>query len=213
MSDEFPTPILPSKREKIRLELILGNMFAGKSSEGMRRATMRSFYQKVLLVNTVDDTRYSDTGIVTHDLRKMDAIRVKVLEELLSKEEYHNADAVIIDEGNFFPDISKFIRGQLKSTNKTFIVIGLNGDMNEKLFGKIHKLLPLADDITLLHAICKRCGDGTRATRTAPLIKFSGQKNVGGEGKYEAVCHDHYEIIQQEINILKSSIDGTTESN
>lgn len=197
--------------EDSRLELILGPMTSGKTTEGMRRAKIREIYQKVLIVNTVEDNRYDKEGIVSHDLRKMKALRIKTLDELLLLSEYEEANCVIIEEGNFFPEIETFVRRQLRETTKTFIVIGLNGDKDEKLFGNIHLLIPLADKIDLLDAICKRCGNGRKATRTAPLIKFSGQKMVGGKDIFEAVCHKHYNEIQKELAILKSSIDGDSE--
>lgn len=190
--------------DNYRLELIFGNMQSGKSTELMRRLKIRSIYKKTLAVNTKRDTRYGNSGIITHDGLTMESLRVGSLNELLTMSEYSTAQVIGIDEGNFYPEIASFIINQLATTNKTFIIAGLNGDKNKKFFGNLHELIPHAEKIDFFKAVCKRCANGTEASFTIDLIKFEGQEKVGGSETYESVCRKHYDYIRS-----TQSVDGT----
>lgn len=187
-----------SDSENYRLELIFGNMYSGKTLELMRRLKIKSVYKTTLAVNTTKDNRYGDEGIISHDGSVMKAVRVNLLAELLSMKEYKDADVIGIDEGNFYSDIATFVIQQLETTNKTFIIAGLNGDKNKKFFGHLHELIPHAEKQDFLRAICKRCANGIEASFSIELVKFEGQEKVGGKGIYEAVCRKHYNQIRQE---------------
>jgi thymidine kinase len=196
--------------EDYRLELIFGVMTGGKSTELMRRLKIRSIYKKILAVNTTKDTRYGNNGIVTHDGLIMESVRVGKLDELLNMSEYTKAQVVGIDEGNFYPEIAAFIIRQLTITSKTFIVAGLNGDKDKKFFGTLHELIPHAEKIDFLKAVCKRCANGTEASFSIDHVKFEGQEKIGGSETYEAVCRKHYDAIRysQSIDELKRSSPG-----
>ncbi len=198
-SDEEPTINTDQKIkvnlkpcETYRLELIYGPMFSGKSTELIRRLKNKSIYKKVSAVNTKKDARYGSDGVITHDGLVMTSLRVLSLYELRNVKEYIESEVVGIDEANFFPEITKFIVEELESTNKTFIVAGLNGDKDRQFFGKMHELIPHAEKIDFLKALCKQCADGTEASFSVELEKFEGQEKIGGSGDYEAVCRKHY---------------------
>ena len=54
------------------LNLIIGCMFSGKTTELLRIAKrLRSIDQNVLIINYIEDKRYSDTEMSTHDLNKI----------------------------------------------------------------------------------------------------------------------------------------------
>lgn len=188
----------PKDYDKERLELIFGNMKSGKSTELTRRIKIKSLYRRVLLVNTLKDTRYGDEGVITHDLVVTKAVRVHSLWDLLGMPEYKRAHFVGIDEGNLFPEIFEFIVQALKVTKKSFIACGLDGDKNKEFFGSLHLLIPHADTKTFLTSICRRCGDGTKAPFTIDLVKFEGQVKVGGSETYESVCRRHYDDIRRQ---------------
>lgn len=171
-------------------------MMGGKSSELARKLKVKSVYRKVLAVNSAKDVRYGDDGIITHDGVVISGIRVETIDELLNKQEYIDAEVVGIDEGQFFPNIDSFVIDQLSKTNKTFIIASLIGDKDKELFGNTYKLMPHAENISFKHAVCKRCGDGTPASFTAALVKFSGQEHIGASESYEATCRFHYNRIQ-----------------
>lgn len=197
----------PATAEKTRLELILGPMGSGKSTELSRRLQRKKLYKKVFAVSTIADTRYGDHGIITHDGLVTPCLRVKNLEDILTNAEYQKADVVGIDEANFFSDLPEFIRSQLELTNKTFIISGLDGDRHKKPFGRVLELIPDADRKDFLTALCKRCADGTEAPFTIEVIAFDGQVKVGGTDAYEAVCRKHYDFIRycQQVDQLKRS--------
>ena len=172
------------------LTVIIAPMFGGKTSEIYREVDRRSYYAKCLCVNHVSDNRYSDSGLATHSGIKFPGIRVSKLEELRNKTQYIEADVVAIDEGAFFEDLDSFVREQLETTNKRFIVSSLNGDSEQKMFGKVYYLIPLADDVKFLKAICSKCMDGTKASFTICNVKKTG-KILVGSSQYQSVCRKH----------------------
>ena len=68
-TSELFTEISPINRTPGRIELILGCMFAGKSTEMLRRVRKHEITgKKVLIVKFSADMRYSDKcEVVTHD--------------------------------------------------------------------------------------------------------------------------------------------------
>lgn len=206
----FRLPEAAALPETYRLELILGPVRSGKSTELCRRIKIRSLYKKVVGVNTKEDTRYGDSGIITHDGLRYPCLRVSNLQELLSNPQYQEAQVVGIDEGNFFPEIFDFVSQQLEVGDKTFIISGLNGDKDKKFFGSLHHLIPHADKIDMLRALCKRCGNGTEAAFSINLEHFDGQKKVGGAEMFDAVCRKHYNDVRylQSIDRIRTSSPG-----
>lgn len=181
------------------LELIIGPMFAGKSSmilSRVRRARVLGW--SVFLVTSKLDNRYKEGSICTHNKDGLDAVSVGRLSELAKNEEYRKAKIVIIEEGQFFPDLYDFVVESVENDRKEVTVVGLNGDSDRKPFGQISNLLPLADDVIYLSALCKRCGDGTKALFSSYLGKVKGRhdtKNqicVGNEQSYESLCRRHW---------------------
>ena len=76
---------------------------------------------------------------------------------------------------------------------KHVIVAGLIGDYQMCPFGDILKLIPIADDIKIVYALCKKCADGTQAPFTKRHnTRIEGQVAVGGSDIYEATCRKHY---------------------
>jgi thymidine kinase len=175
-----------------RLELIMGPMSSGKSTMLGQRMEVYGEYRTTATVNTKKDTRYGNDGVVTHSGKVIPAIRVECLWDLQKDPVYRKARVVGIDEGNHFPEIKDFVIDQLAKTNKSFVVVALDGDKDKRPFGSVHLLIPEAEKKTFLHAVCKRCADGTRASFTFCHRKFEGQVYIAGKDAYEAVCRKHY---------------------
>jgi len=178
------------------LELIIGPMFAGKSSAALariRRAKVLGW--NCCLITSSIDTRYDTSGasINTHDKDCVPAIGVKMLAEVLTLGSFHQSRLVIIEEAQFFSDLYDVVKSMVESYSKDVIVIGLDGCADRKPFGQILNLIPIADTITKLTALCKRCGNGTVALFSA-LVKGekAEQVCVGGADKYEPMCRQHY---------------------
>ena len=180
----------------MHLTLILGPMFAGKSSTLLSRVKRAKVLGWKTLVITCDiDKRYDVSGakVITHDLVGIDAVGVSTLEGIAWTKDYSDARLVVIEEAQFFPDLYEFVIKAVEVDGKDVVVVGLDGDSERKPFGQILDLLPIADEVIRLNALCKRCGDGTAALFTALVggVK-GGQVCVGGADRYEPMCRKHY---------------------
>ena len=178
------------------LELIVGPMFAGKSTEAIRRVrAFQSSGTPHMVITSISDTRYDASGgsISTHSGSRIPATGVVNLSSVLS-DEYMKASHshIIIEEAQFFPDLYDVVVEMVEKRGKHVIVFGLDGDSERRPFGKILDLMPLADTYTKLHAECRVCGDGTPALFTQRITEERGQVCVGGEESYRAVCRKHY---------------------
>jgi len=183
------------------LELIIGPMFAGKSSavlQRIRRANVIN--RKVFIVTSILDTRYDVKAgaVYTHDKESVRAnsLGVNNLEDIFKLGEFHHADLIIIEEAQFFNGLYDIVRGAVEVFRKDVIVVGLDGDSDRRPFGEILQLIPLADTLTRLRALCKKCGDGTEGIFTLLNSEEEAEKKeqifVGGADKYMAVCRKHY---------------------
>ena len=90
------------------IELILGPMFAGKSSELLRRVRrFQHIGKSCYLVKSSLDSRYGANGfITTHDQIQMEGTRLWCLSDLNPKI-INVVDIFGIDEGQFFEDVRK----------------------------------------------------------------------------------------------------------
>jgi thymidine kinase len=185
---------------KMSLELLIGPMFAGKSSaiqSIVRRHQSMSW--RVFVVTNAMDNRYSDTpAVVNHDRISIPAIAVSALMPLLSHEEYDRSRLVVIEEAQFFPDLVEFVRAVVDRDRKHCVVVGLDGDAERRPFGKVLDLVPHCDRVSKLTAMCKRCGDGTPALFTfaagsaAAAANAEGVPCVGSDDLYVPLCRRHY---------------------
>jgi thymidine kinase len=105
---------------------------------------------------------------------------------------------VAIEEAQFFGDALVPVVRRLLAESHLVYVTGLHQDFRGEPFGVMPTLMALADELTLLTAICQRCHgvatrtqriiDGTPAPWDSPLIL------VGGADYYEARCPDCHEV-------------------
>ena len=91
-----------------RIEIILGCMFSGKSTELMRRCSRDEVIGKnVLYINHSFDTRTGDF-IQTHSSYRKNALKISLL-SLIPEKDFNDADVIGIDEAQFFPDLYEFV--------------------------------------------------------------------------------------------------------
>jgi thymidine kinase len=179
------------------LELLIGPMFAGKSSaiqSIVRRHEVLGW--KIFVITHSIDTRYTDEpAIVNHDKMAIPAVSSEKLMPLLGTEEYANSRLVIVEEAQFFPDLVPFIRNVVDTDGKHAVVVGLDGDAERRPFGRVLDLVPLCDRVTKLTAFCKQCSDGTPALFTYDQEDQTEHRvvtQVGGGERYSALCRKHY---------------------
>jgi thymidine kinase len=179
------------------LKLIIGPMFSSKSTHLLEEINRYKHITKnIICVNhKTDKNRYNESEdvIKTHNMETYKSFMCNNLFEFSEQKEYKQADIVIIDEAQFFPDLYIFIEEELKTENKkVFIVAGLSGDINLKPIGQILQLIPLANEIKQLSAFCLECNDGTLANFTRRKGNENDTILVGGTELYEPVCRYHY---------------------
>jgi thymidine kinase len=70
-----------------------------------------------------------------------------------------------IDEGQFFPDIVEFSE-KMANLGKTVMVAALDGTFQRKGFASVLELVPLAEHVVKLTAVCMNCfGEGSYTKR------------------------------------------------
>jgi thymidine kinase len=186
-----------------RLEIIMGCMFSGKSTELIRRLKRwKAICNNVLVINSSKDTRSGEQVLKTHDGVTFDCIKTLNLLNIYNEPVFRNAAIIGIDEGQFFDDIENFTRLAI-SLNKHVIIASLDGDSSQQVFGNTLNLIPLADDVDKLKALCMECNDGTLAPFTKRNFKGGGQEMVGSNDIYTAVCREHLfdisDLLMQEV--------------
>ena len=166
------------------LELIIGSMYSGKSTELMRQvARLKSIGMRCLVIYHTNDTRVDGDYVQSHDGKKIEAIKTDDL-LLINVRPY---DAIAIDEAQFFHNLKSAVMLMVETHNKHVIVAGLSGDYERKAFGEILDLVPLADNVHFKRALCARC---RHPGRPASFTKrLSGETDlVSVAGTYSAVC-------------------------
>jgi thymidine kinase len=167
-----------------RLELIMGCMFSGKSTELIRRLKRyRALDKSILVINSAKDIRSDQQVIQTHDKNTFECVKTDDLSTL----GIQNHQVIAIDEAQFFTGLREFVERSL-AKGKHIIVAGLDGDFEQKKFGELVDLIPLCDDVLKLHALCMKCADGTPAPFTRRLVDSREQELVGDSLMYIATC-------------------------
>lgn len=161
-------------------------MFSGKTTELIRRLKRYQIAKyRCLIVRYAKDVRYSSTGIATHDKQELAAVSAEKLSVLNGATT--DVNVIGIDEGQFFPDVVDFAEA-MANAGKIVIVAALDGDFKRTGFGDILRLIPLAESVVKLKAVCMACfSDASFTKRTSAEKEL---EIIGGEDKYMAVCRN-----------------------
>jgi thymidine kinase len=189
------------------LELILGPMFSGKTSKLLEIYKQCVFCNiPVTIINHTIDKRYHDTMLSSHDKIMAPCIQANKLADIWTNQGYIEsgnesdlfankllvkAEVILINEGQFFPDLYDVVVDMLKNKKKIYIC-GLDGDFERKKFGSIIDLIPQCDKVTKLTSLCSLCKDGTNAIFSMRLTEEKEQTIVGSDN-YIPVCRKCYE--------------------
>ncbi|ASA78007.1 thymidine kinase [Thermococcus sp. 5-4] len=183
------------------LEVITGPMFAGKTTELIKRIERQMFAKrKAALFKPSIDNRYSEDEVVAHNGLRYEAFVIPTDEngverivEITKREGY---EVIGVDEVQFFPMAIVDALERLADEGVYVIASGLNLDFKADPFPVTRELLVRADNIVYLTAVCTVCGkpatrtqrliDGKPAPRDSPVIL------VGGSESYEARCREHH---------------------
>jgi len=186
----------PNNYSTMSLQLILGPMFAGKSSELL--GTVRKYkavgWPVLVLTHTIDNRYTEHPAIVSHDADRHPAIAISALEDVFTYENAQFAEAklIIIEEAQFFKRLKQNVLLAVEKYEKDVICVGLDGDAQREPFGQLLDLIPYCDSVVKKHAFCRRCRVPTPALFTYRVTQDEGQVLVGGAEKYEPLCRKHY---------------------
>jgi len=204
---QAPTTKPPEmSREQVgSIHLIIGPMYAGKTTEMLRlkrRAELAG--KRCLTIKYHLDTRYETKSdgedksvIITHDKVTDYAHRScgdNLSETISHIDDVHQYDCIYIDEIQFYSDGAS-VCDQLANSGIEVVASGLQGDYQRKIFKTISELIPMSDRITHLTAIDGRTGQ--EASFTARIVSNDGQKLIGGPESYIATDRAHYNLLHQ----------------
>lgn len=172
----------------MNIELIIGPMYSGKSTELMRRCMRyKAVGCNILVINHVIDTRCNDE-IATHNDYKMKAIKVSNLCEIPNNILYSGNHVIAIDEAQFFDDLKDFIIEHENTLKTNVLISGLDGDFKKNKFGQVLDLIPYSNSVTKLNSLCMICCNGTLAPFTKRMSNIEEQILVGKSESYKSVC-------------------------
>ena len=179
-----------------RLSLLLGCMFAQKTTELLRRVRRyKSIGYKVLVVNFIGDNRYGEECIASHDKEVEKAVcveKLKSVDHLVRSGQYN---VIAIDEGQFFTDLYEYITQWADELPVHIVISGLDGTSERAPFGDMLRLIPHAEEVERLSAFCSECRDGTVAVYSKYFGAAQKDENgvaIGGAEAYRPVCRKHF---------------------
>jgi thymidine kinase len=199
-----------SHSESGYLEIILGGMYAGKTSRLVEIYKQCTFCNiSVAVINHSIDNRYDEELLSTHDKIKIPCIKTKRLFDIWTdsinmesnvelvprirdKFKLARSNVILINEGQFFPDLEEFVKNLLLNGKKVY-VCGLDGDFERKKFGQILDLIPLCDKVTKLTSLCSMCKNGTLGI-FSKRISCEQIQTIVGFNNYIPVCRNCYDI-------------------
>jgi len=177
-------------------------MFGGKTTELIRILETSSYVSKCLYINHIFDSRSSEpfsthSQAISPDLAsKLNVVMIqrKTLGEIPDSF-LADFSVVCIDEAQFFEDLPEAVNKMVDVFGLEVYVAGLNGDYRRQPFGRIHELIPVADDIRFLSDtfchFCAKLGQKRKALFTLRRTNTSAQIDIGSD-QYAAVCRSCY---------------------
>lgn len=139
------------------------------------------------MLKFAQDNRYSADAVVTHDGTEITAIACTVLCDLRDEKTVSGAEVIGVDEGQFFPDVAIFCE-EMADKGKTVIVAALDGTFKREPFRNITSLVPKAESIVKLAAVCTSCQANASFTMRLCTDADADVLVVGGRETYRAVC-------------------------
>ena len=177
------------------LETIVGAMFAGKTSELLKRILWAEHQgKKILVIKPKIDNRYSGGLISTHNDLSHECFPMNNWLEVKNKFNLNknNYDVIFLDEIQFM-DSKETISSveEFLSNGVDVVCSGLDQDSRGKPWETSSFLLGLADKITKIYGFCNVCG--IEATKTYRKVEGGERTHVGAADIYEPRCLKHWE--------------------
>jgi thymidine kinase len=180
------------------LGIILGPMFSGKTTRLIQLYKTRSYIgKKIVVINYSGDTRYHETMLSTHDRIMIPCLFVENLREMWENpenphwKEIHEADTILINEGQFFKHLFHSVLEMVEKERKEVFICGLDGDFKRSVFGELLQLIPYCDSVEKLNSLCANCRDGTPGLFSHRISSEEAQIVVGSDN-YQPLCRNCY---------------------
>jgi|TARA_B100000575_G_C22687355_1_gene417225 thymidine kinase len=177
------------------LETIVGAMFAGKTSELLKRILWAKHQnKKIIVIKPSIDNRYSNEKIITHNDLSHECYAMNNWDTASKKFifEKSEVDIVFLDEIQFM-DTNETLHNVEVLLNKGIDVVcaGLDQDSRGKPWETSSMLLGLSDKIVKIYGFCNVCG--VEATKTYRKTEGGERTQVGAANIYEPRCLKHWE--------------------
>lgn len=174
-------------KKKMSIELILGPMFSGKTTELFKRLKRAQHSDKTfVLYKYSKDVRYASLNrAASHDLVTVQAVPV---ENFASVHEFPDVDVIGIDEGQFIGNVALFAMAAADA-GKRVIISGLDSDFRMMPWKNIQQLISVSERIDKIHAVCFNCKRDASFTKRLDLSN-AAVEDIGGADKYVASCRE-----------------------
>jgi thymidine kinase len=130
----------------------------------------------------------------THDKQMIPCILANTIYDAISSnlELITSADIILINEGQFFPDIEEQVRVLVEQSHKRVYICGLDGDFERKPIGRLLQLIPFCDEVIKLKSLCSICRDGTPGIFSFRTTSEMDQVGIGSSN-YIPLCRKCYD--------------------
>ena len=177
------------------LETIVGAMFAGKTSELLKRILWAKHQnKKIIVIKPILDNRYSESKIITHNDLSHECFAMKDWKHVNDNFEFNKdfVEVVFLDEIQFMKT-DETIENVEKILNSGIDVVssGLDQDSRGRPWETSSMLLGLSDKIIKIYGFCNVCG--MEATKTYRKTEGGERTQVGAANIYEPRCLKHWQ--------------------
>ena len=177
------------------LETIVGAMFAGKTSELLKRILWAKHQnKKIVVIKPSIDNRYSNEKIITHNDLSHECYAMGNWASVLNDFNFEKdeVDMVFLDEIQFMDTNDTLNNVEMILNNEIDVVCaGLDQDSRGRPWETSSMLLGLSDKILKIYGFCKVCG--LEATKTYRKTEGGERTQVGAANIYEPRCLKHWE--------------------
>ena len=178
-----------------KLETIVGAMFAGKTSELLKRILWAKHQsKKIIVIKPVIDNRYDQEKIITHNDLSHDCFSMKDWNHVKDNFEFSKdiVDMVFLDEIQFMSTDDTLENVEtILNCGIDVVCSGLDQDSRGRPWETSSMLLGLSDKIIKIYGFCNVCG--MEATKTYRKTEGGGRTQVGAADIYEPRCLKHWE--------------------
>ena len=177
------------------LETIVGAMFAGKTSELLKRILWAKHQnKKIIVIKPSIDNRYSEKKIITHNDLSHECYSMTNWKETLQDFQFKKelVDVLFLDEIQFMHTEETILYlEKILSSGIDVVCAGLDQDSRGKPWETSSMMLGLSDKIIKIYGFCNVCG--VEATKTYRKEEGGQRTRVGAANIYEPRCLKHWE--------------------